>query len=85
MADEEVEERLKQIGEGARSYAAREEGVAAETGDRLTISYLSKLDGEPFEVALTIAPRSSSARAVSSPASKSSWLVPRSATRRSST
>lgn len=49
VADEEVEERLKQIGEGARSYAAREEGVAAETGDRLTISYLGKLDGEPFE------------------------------------
>lgn len=46
---EEVEERLKQIGEGARSYAAREEGAAAETGDRLTISYLGKLDGEPFE------------------------------------
>ena len=49
VADSEVEERLTQIAEGARSYVAREEGAAAENGDRLTISYLGKIDGEPFD------------------------------------
>lgn len=49
VTDEEVEERLKQIGEGARTYEPKPEGEAAVEGDRVTISYLGKLDGEPFE------------------------------------
>ena len=49
VSDEEVKERLDQIGEGARTYESRAEGAEAAEGDRLTISYLGKLDGEPFE------------------------------------
>jgi trigger factor len=49
VSDEDIEERLKVIGEGARSYASREDGAVSVDGDRLTISYLGKLDGEPFD------------------------------------
>lgn len=47
VADEEVEDRLARIGESARSYEPVER--AAQDGDRVTLSYLGKLDGEPFE------------------------------------
>lgn len=47
--DAEIDERIAQIAEGARNFVAREEGVAAENGDRLTISYLGKIDGEAFD------------------------------------
>jgi len=49
ITDAEIDERLGQIGEGARSYEEKAEDAVAEEGDRLTISYLGKLDGEPFE------------------------------------
>ncbi len=44
VADEDIEEQIKQLAEGARSFATKQ-GVAA-TGDRLTISYVGKIDGE---------------------------------------
>jgi trigger factor len=46
VSDEEVEEQLRQLAEGTRAFATKD--GAAETGDRLTISYLGKIDGEPF-------------------------------------
>ncbi len=49
ITDEEVQERLEQIAEGARSYEPRGKTAKAREGDRLTISYVGKLDGEPFE------------------------------------
>jgi trigger factor len=49
VTDEEIEERIRQIAEGSRSYEPREDGAAAENGDRIKISYVGKLDGEPFE------------------------------------
>ncbi|MCW2307485.1 trigger factor [Rhodobium gokarnense] len=49
VTDEEVEARVRQIAEGNQSYAPREEGAAAEDGDRVTLSYVGKLDGEAFE------------------------------------
>lgn len=49
IADAEVDERVSQIADGARSYEPREAGAAAADGDRITISYLGKVDGEPFE------------------------------------
>ena len=49
VTEDEIDERLKQIGEGARGYEPRADEAAAEDGDRLTLSYLGKLDGEPFE------------------------------------
>jgi trigger factor len=46
VSDEDVEEQLKQLAEGARAFATKQ-GVA-EKGDRLTISYVGKIDGETF-------------------------------------
>jgi trigger factor len=42
----EVEERLLRIGESTRTYDVVER--AAENGDRVTLSYVGKIDGEPF-------------------------------------
>lgn len=47
VADAEVDERLDEIGSSNRPYETRD--GAAVDGDRLTIAYLGKLDGEPFE------------------------------------
>lgn len=47
VADAEVDERLEEIGSSNRPYETRD--GAAEDGDRLTIAYLGKLNGEPFE------------------------------------
>ncbi|MBH0239144.1 trigger factor [Methylobrevis albus] len=49
VADSEIDEQLKQIAEGSREFEPREDGVAAENGDRLTLSYVGKLGDEPFE------------------------------------
>ncbi|WP_181706997.1 trigger factor [Chthonobacter rhizosphaerae] len=49
VTDEEIQERLTQIAEGSRSYEPRESDAAAAEGDRVQISYLGKIDGEPFE------------------------------------
>jgi trigger factor len=46
VTDEEVEEQLRQLAESTRAFATKD--GPAETGDRLTISYLGKVDGEPF-------------------------------------
>ena len=47
VADSEIDARLEEIGESNRPYETKD-GAAADK-DRLTISYLGKLDGEPFE------------------------------------
>ena len=47
VTDQEIDEQLKQLAENARSFATK--AGAAETGDRLTISYVGKIDGEEFE------------------------------------
>ncbi len=47
VADSEVEEQLKRLADSTRSYTTKA-GAAAE-GDRVTVSYLGKIDGEPFE------------------------------------
>jgi trigger factor len=46
VTDAEVEERLQRIGESTRSYSAVER--EARDGDRVTLSYVGKIDGEPF-------------------------------------
>jgi trigger factor len=46
VADTEVDEQLRQLAENARSFATR--AGAAETGDRVTISYVGTIGGEPF-------------------------------------
>ena len=46
-ADEEVETRIRQIAESAAT--SRPKDGAADSGDRVTISYVGKIDGEPFK------------------------------------
>lgn len=47
VADEEVDEQVKRVAESARDYAEKK-GKAAD-GDRVTMNYLGKIDGEPFD------------------------------------
>ncbi len=47
ISDEEVEEQVRQIADSARSYETKK-GKAAN-GDRVTIDYVGKLDGEAFD------------------------------------
>ena len=46
VSDAELDEQLKQLANSTRAFATKQ--GAAEEGDRLTISYLGKVDGEPF-------------------------------------
>ena len=47
ISEDEVNEQILKIAESARSYETRD--GAAENGDRVTIDYLGKLDGTPFD------------------------------------
>lgn len=47
IPDEEVEEQVKRIAENAREYEPKD--GAAESGDKLTMSFVGKIDGEAFE------------------------------------
>lgn len=47
ISDEEVEEQVKRVAQSAAEYSEKK-GKAAD-GDRVTIDYVGKLDGEPFE------------------------------------
>jgi len=47
LSDAEVDEEVTKLAESARSFSPKE-GAAAD-GDRLTIAYAGKVDGEPFQ------------------------------------
>lgn len=47
--DEEVEDALQTLAKQNRPFAQKAEDAAAENGDRLTIDYVGRIDGEPFE------------------------------------
>ena len=47
VSDAEVDTEVARFAENTRSFTAKE--GHAETGDRISFSYLGKLDGEPFE------------------------------------
>ncbi len=47
VTDAEVEEQLTRLADSTRSYTTK--SGAADTGDRVTLSYVGKIDGEPFE------------------------------------
>lgn len=49
VGSEEIQEALKRLADQNRPFAAKPEGAAAETGDRVTISFVGRMDGEPFE------------------------------------
>ncbi|MCB1495001.1 MAG: trigger factor [Bauldia sp.] len=47
VSDEEIETELTRLAENTRSFSPKD--GKAEDGDRMLISYLGKIDGEPFE------------------------------------
>ena len=47
--DEDVEKALQSLADRAQEFEPRDEGAAAEKGDKLTIDFTGKLDGAPFE------------------------------------
>jgi len=49
VSDAEVEEILTRLAEQNRTYTPKEGEAAAETGDRVTLDFAGKIDGEPFE------------------------------------
>ena len=44
-----VDEALGKLAEGTQNFEDRDEGAAAEDGDQVTIDFVGKLEGEPFE------------------------------------
>lgn len=49
VTDEHVDEQIKQLSEGQRTYAAREDGAKAEDGDQLNIDFEGTIDGVAFD------------------------------------
>jgi len=49
VADEEVERFVQRMADSRRTFTDRPEGEAAEIGDKLTIDFVGKIDGEAFE------------------------------------
>ncbi len=49
IPDAEVQQTLDRMASQNRTYAARDEGAAAETGDKLAMDFVGKIDGELFE------------------------------------
>ncbi|MBM3625818.1 MAG: trigger factor, partial [Alphaproteobacteria bacterium] len=49
VADEDIEKALQSLADRAQEFEAKSEGAKAEKGDKLTIDFTGKLDGEPFE------------------------------------
>ncbi|MDD1535556.1 MULTISPECIES: trigger factor [unclassified Bradyrhizobium] len=49
VTDADVDEAIKRIADGNRSYAAKAEGAKAESGDRVTINFKGTINGEVFE------------------------------------
>jgi trigger factor len=49
VSDSDVDDAIKRIANQNRSFAAKDEGAKAETGDRVTISFKGTIDGTPFD------------------------------------
>jgi trigger factor len=49
VSDNEVKESLDKLAEQNKPYAPKGEGAKAETGDRVVIDFIGKIDGVPFE------------------------------------
>ncbi|WP_430512012.1 trigger factor [Pannonibacter phragmitetus] len=49
ISEEGVMEQVSAIAESNRPFESKGEGAVAENGDRVTMSYLGKLDGVPFD------------------------------------
>lgn len=48
-SDEEVNEALERMAGQSRPFTEREEGATAEKGDRVTIDFVGRIDGEEFQ------------------------------------
>ncbi len=49
ITDTEINEAIQRIADANRSYAAKGEGAKAESGDRVTINFTGRINGEAFE------------------------------------
>jgi trigger factor len=49
VTDEEVELFVKRMADQRRNFADRAEGEGAESGDKLTVDFIGKINGETFE------------------------------------
>lgn len=49
VSDAEVEEAVKRIAAGAKSFTDAKKGKKAENGDQIIVDFVGKLDGEAFE------------------------------------
>lgn len=49
IPDENITESIQNIADQRKTYAAAEEGHAAEDGDQVTIDFVGKIDGEEFD------------------------------------
>lgn len=50
VADSEIDEVLNRLAEQNRAYIAKEgDAAVAENGDKVTLDFVGKIDGEPFE------------------------------------
>ncbi|MGY3144319.1 trigger factor [Bradyrhizobium sp. USDA 3397] len=49
VTDADVEEAIKRIADSNRTYADKGEGAKAEQGDRVTINFTGRINGEVFE------------------------------------
>jgi trigger factor len=49
ITDTEVDEAIKRIADANRGYSAKGEGAKAESGDRVTINFTGRINGEVFE------------------------------------
>jgi trigger factor len=49
VTDAEVDEAIQRIADQNRAYGAKDEGVKADTGDRVTINFKGTINGVPFD------------------------------------
>jgi trigger factor len=49
VADADIDEAIKRIADQNRAYAAKAEGAKAESGDRVTVAFVGKIDGVAFD------------------------------------
>ena len=49
VSDEEIDEQLRTLAEGNKSYEARPDGEAAQEGDMVVADFVGRIDGEPVE------------------------------------
>jgi trigger factor len=49
VSDAHIDEAVTRLSSSSKSFEAKAEGARSETGDRVTISFVGKIDGKPFD------------------------------------